>query len=207
MTTLVLDPTVSEQLIAQRRASGSDRYDEVWNGEYVIMPLADLQHQDLVSWLVHIFRLVWDDVDRGKTYAGANISGDAEDWTQNYRIPDVLSLTKDTKAIDRGTHLLGGPETAVEIVSPGENPPDKFDFYASVGVRDLLVIERNPWRLTLHSNVTAKQPLHAIATSTEADGHWISLNIISVRLRIDAAAGELQMQCDDPEMNRRWFYR
>ena len=207
MTTRVLDPTVSDQLIAQRQAEGRDRYDEVWNGEYVIMPLADLQHQDLASWLVHIFRLVWDDMDRGKTYAGANVSGDAEDWTQNYRIPDVLSLTKDTKAIDCGTHLLGGPETAVEIVSVGEDPPAKFDFYASVGVRNLLVIERNPWRVTLYANAVAGQPLRPAATSGVDNSDWITLNILPVQIRVDVAAGRLRIRCDDPAMTRDWSYQ
>ena len=70
MTTLVLDQHVSDQLIAQRQAEGRDRWDEVWDGQYIIMPDPDIKHQHLVSWLVRGFGDVWDDADRGITLPG-----------------------------------------------------------------------------------------------------------------------------------------
>ena len=45
MSLLVSDPELKERLLAERRASGGDRYDEVWDGVYVMSPLADDEHQ------------------------------------------------------------------------------------------------------------------------------------------------------------------
>jgi hypothetical protein len=61
----------------------------------------------------------------------------------------VLAFFKGTSARNCGTHWLGGPDFAVQILSPGDRTPDKFPFYASVKVRELLVIDRDPWSLEL----------------------------------------------------------
>ena len=137
---------------------------------------------------------------------GANVSDDRNDWLHNYRIPDVLCLKNNSTAVDRDSHLLGGPEFVIEILSRGQNATDKNDFYASVGVRGLLVIERNPWRLTFHANAVAGQPLRPAATSGVDNSDWITLNILPVQIRVDVAAGELQMRCEDPVMARSWSF-
>jgi hypothetical protein len=36
---LVLDPFARDAIVAQRRTSGADRYDEVWEGTYIMSPL------------------------------------------------------------------------------------------------------------------------------------------------------------------------
>jgi len=55
-------------------------------------------------------------------------------------VPDVLVFSNDTAAIDRKSHWLGGPELAIEIVSPGDKTLEKLDFYAAVKTQELLVI-------------------------------------------------------------------
>ena len=40
----VTDPHEKERLIAERRAAGGDKYDEVWEGDYVLAPIADDEH-------------------------------------------------------------------------------------------------------------------------------------------------------------------
>ena len=42
-----LEPSELKRLIRQRRRCGGDRYDEVWDGVYVMAPLADNEHQSL----------------------------------------------------------------------------------------------------------------------------------------------------------------
>jgi len=44
---------------------------------------------------------------------------------------------------------VGGPDFAVEILNPGDRTPEKLPFYASVNVRELLVVDRDPWSLEL----------------------------------------------------------
>lgn len=45
MNGLVADPQISEKLIAERKALGLDRFDEVWEGVYVMPPMANNEHQ------------------------------------------------------------------------------------------------------------------------------------------------------------------
>lgn len=100
--------------------------------------------------LAGIIQSVIDWNDAGTTFPGANVSDREDDWTKNYRVPDLLVFSPQTSAIDCGTHWLGGPELAVEITSPGERVLEKLDFYAATSTNELLVIDRKPWRLTLY---------------------------------------------------------
>ena len=47
MALVSIDPIELASLIRDRRESGGDRYDEVWDGVYVMSPLADNEHQQL----------------------------------------------------------------------------------------------------------------------------------------------------------------
>ena len=48
MSVVVNDENFANELIAQRQASGADRYDEVWEGVYMMSPIANNEHQALV---------------------------------------------------------------------------------------------------------------------------------------------------------------
>jgi Uma2 family endonuclease len=54
-----------------------------------------------------------------------------------------------SKAIDRGTHWQGGPDFLVEILSPDDRAREKIPFYGRLGVRELLIVDRDPWGLEL----------------------------------------------------------
>lgn len=47
MALVSLEPSELKRLIRHRRRCGGERYDEVWNGVYVMAPLADNEHQSL----------------------------------------------------------------------------------------------------------------------------------------------------------------
>ena len=47
MALLSIDPMELARLLRDRRECGGDRYDEVWDGVYVMSPLADNEHQQL----------------------------------------------------------------------------------------------------------------------------------------------------------------
>lgn len=148
MTLIVTDPRERERLIAERRASGADRFDEVWEGDYVMAPLVDDEHQDLQLTIGSILREAM--LPHGALVrAGVNVSDRDEGWEFNFRCPDVVVFLADTSARNCGSHWVGGPEFAVEILSPGDRTPKKLPFYASVNVRELLVVARDPWSLEL----------------------------------------------------------
>jgi Uma2 family endonuclease len=150
MATLIRDSSLEERILAQRRASGADRWDEVWEGVYVMAPLPNDEHQDVQAKLVAILQTVIGWSGLGLVRAGVNVSDNEENWTYNYRCPDVAVFLKGTTAQNRREFWLGGPDFAVEIVSPKDASREKLDFYARVGVRELLIIDRQPWSLQLY---------------------------------------------------------
>jgi Uma2 family endonuclease len=150
MTMLVLDPDMAKDYIRQRRESGNDRWDEVWDGVYILMPNPNVEHQDIATGLSAIFRVQLDWAGRGRTFQGVNVSDQPVDWTRNYRCPDVAVYLPGNPAVDRGAYWQGGPDFAVEVISPDDRSREKLEFYASVGVRELLLIDRDPWGLELY---------------------------------------------------------
>src|SRR5687768_1833214 len=140
MDLLVTDPRDQERLIAERQASGGDRFDEVWEGTYVMAPIANDEHQELQAKLVAVFQTVVGWSGEGLVHGGVNVSDRDEGWEHNYRCPDVVVFMKGTSARNCDTHWVGGPDFAVEIRSPGDRTPQKLPFYAAVNVRELLVI-------------------------------------------------------------------
>ncbi len=57
MATLITDSELEKQLRAAREAMGADRYDEVWEGVYMMAPMPNDEHQDLVALLTSILVL------------------------------------------------------------------------------------------------------------------------------------------------------
>jgi Uma2 family endonuclease len=150
MTLMVLDTRDQERLRAEREASGADRFDEVWEGVYMMAPLADDEHQDLQSLLGAVFIVAVTWAGLGRTRTGTNVSDRVQGWTSNYRIPDVAVFLNGTAATNCGTHWVGGPDFGIEIISPNDRSRDKLSFYASIGAREILFIDRDPWALELY---------------------------------------------------------
>ena len=150
MVARVLDIYLEERLIAERKALGIDKFDEVWDGVYVMSPLANDEHQRIAGFLNIVIGMLIQFTGRGEVRQGINLSDQPEDWTHNYRIPDVVVFLKGGTGICHDTFWTGGPDYVVEVVSPGEEPEDKFEFYGRLGTRELLLVHRDPWRLELY---------------------------------------------------------
>lgn len=149
MPTVVLDLELQQRLQAERAATGADRYDEVWEGTYMMAPMPNDEHQQLVSRFVAIFQDVLDWAGRADVRPGVNVSDRIEQWQSNFRVPDVAVFFKEGIAENRGAFWRGGPDFAVEITCPEDQTRSKLPFYESVSVRELLVVERQPWSLEL----------------------------------------------------------
>ena len=133
MTTIIRGarPPEVEQLLARRRRSGADRFDEVWEGRYVVAPDPHSSHGDVQGEVFGLLK------------AAARRLGLRAAMTFNLGHPD------DYRIPDGG--LLPGPhgvwhETAVlvvEVLSPEDMTFEKLDFYTARGARELLVLD---WR-------------------------------------------------------------
>ena len=180
---MINDEAFASELISQRQAAGIDRYDEVWEGVYIMSPTPNNEHQSLATELSGSLMTVIDWQSLGRTLAGANVSDRQADWTTNYRIPDVLVFLNETGSKDCGTHWFGGPDFAVEIVSPGDRTLEKLVFYASVGTRELLVIDRDPWQLTLYRLSNSKK-LVPVAVSSHSQAATIRSDVLPICLQL-----------------------
>jgi Uma2 family endonuclease len=153
MAILIVDPEEARQVRAQLVTNGGtcdERPTEMWEGVEVVPPVANTEHFRIAAKLNAAFMSVidWDAGDQA--VPGGNVSDRDEGWQHNYRNPDVLVVLAGGVAVDRGSYWRGGPDLVVEIISPGEDPTAKLDFYAKVKTREVLIVDRDPWVLELY---------------------------------------------------------
>jgi len=130
-------------------ASDASKWDEVWEGVLHVPPLPNDEHQDLVYGLGIPLREVVQSPGLGKVRPGVNVTDRHPNWKFNFRGPDVVVYLNSNPAINHETHWTGGPDFLIEIISPGEDPYAKLDFYAKVHTREVLIVHRQPWTLEL----------------------------------------------------------
>jgi hypothetical protein len=131
MRTVVLGPPPPElaALIARRQQLGLDKYDEVWDGEYHMAPLAHASHawidQQLAELLGPLCRAV------GLFATGPFSLGSQDD----FRVPD-----RGVHRVRPNTVWVPTAAAVVEIESPYDETSEKLPFYASHGVEEILVV-------------------------------------------------------------------
>ena len=150
MPLLVTDPELEHELRARIESPDAERWTETWNGVTVVPALTNDEHQELQCYLLLPLLLTVGLTGTGKVRAGVNVSDRHQDWKENYRGPDVCVYLNTTAAVNHGSHWVGGPDFAVEIVSPGEDPRAKLDFYARVATREVLIVDRYPWSMEMY---------------------------------------------------------
>lgn len=156
MPVMIYDPAFEAHVRAEREKAWPNERDEVWEGVLVVTALPNFEHQIMVFDLALAFAAVIDRRIGDLSLTGANVSDRDADWMSNYREPDVLVILHTNKAKRHDTHMVGGPDLAVEIASPGEDPRLKLEFYAQVKTREVLIVDRDPWALELYQLKGAK---------------------------------------------------
>jgi Uma2 family endonuclease len=202
MDMLVLDRIEQKKVLESRADSQSDKYDEVWDGVYIVSPLADDEHQAFVSQLTTIFQVTIGWTGLGLVRPGVNVSDQGEDWTKNYRCPDVVVYLNGTTAQNRDTYWLGGPDFLVEVISEYDRSRDKLDFYAKVGSREALFIDRFPWSLELYRLVDGRMIL--VGTSTPDDPQVIASEVLPLSFRLVAGDPRPRIEVVHADGVQRW---
>ena len=147
MAILVFHPELEAEIRRIRPRFGNPDRDQEWEGVTVVSPEANNLHQRLqTDLLMALYAAVGP---AGRVFGSVNISDRAAGWDKNYRSADVTVYLATNPAIDHDTHFEGGPDFLVEILSPGEVPEAKFDFYAKIGTREVLLVNRRPWAVEL----------------------------------------------------------
>ncbi|QDT38472.1 Uma2 family endonuclease [Stratiformator vulcanicus] len=202
MPVLVLDEFFSEKLVTDRQERGVDRPDEVWDGLYIVMPSRDNQHQELITHLLRPLHFASDEAMRGTTFPGCNVSDRAADWKENHRCPDIAVYLKGNPAIDRGTHWQGGPDLAIEIVSPGDRSRDKLRFYTAVGTREVLIVDRDPWQLELYRNDGS--PVMSSVGIAKVNGDAITTESVPLTWRLTAGSDRPLIEVESADPPGHW---
>jgi Uma2 family endonuclease len=109
---------------------GQDLFDEVWDGDYHVVPAAHRRHGDLDDQLAALLRPAAR--ARGLWPSGPVNIGRPE----NYRVPDRAYFAQRDLAAFEST-----AEVVVEIVSPDDESYAKFGFYFEHGVAELLLVD------------------------------------------------------------------
>lgn len=125
-------PPAVDALIEERRRTGTDRFDEIWEGTHVVNPPPSFRHSTVAGLILDLLepgaealRLV---VRREVGIGGPN----------DHRIPGVV--VADTSDLDEAGHYLLTAAIAVEVLSPNERIY-KRPFYLAHGVREVVVVD------------------------------------------------------------------
>jgi Uma2 family endonuclease len=181
-------------VIAMRKRTGADRYDEMWEGVLHMPPMPNRAHQDL-EWAFETYlRFHWAPPRQGKVHHQINLAS-IGGWPNSYRIPDLLLLLPQRFAIDRNEYFEGAPDAVVEIHSPDDETCEKFPFYADLGVPEIWVIHRDSRQPEIHLLRRRKYRLQR----PTADG-W--LRSPGTEVELCAASGKLGVRLAGDETTR-----
>jgi Uma2 family endonuclease len=200
MPVLILDPILEKRLRAERSDPEKHKYDEAWDGMLVVQPLPNNEHRAIVCFVGCAILSILNDEDR--VYPGVNVSDRDDDWLSNYREPDIAVYLSTNPAKDSGTHWVGGPDLAVEIVSPGEDPFDKLDFYAKVNTREVLIVDRDPWVLELFQLQGGKLVL--VGKSEVANSSVLASGVLPLTFQLQAGAPRPTILLTHTTTNQTW---
>jgi Uma2 family endonuclease len=160
-------------------------------------------HQEIVTALATVLQLTMGWTGLGDVRAGVNVSDREADWKENYRCPDVAVFLKDGRAIKRNTYWLGGPDFAVEVISPDDCSRDKLPFYERVGGRELLVIDRDPWALELYA--LHQDRLVLAGTSRPDREDLLTSAVVPLSFRLVAAEPRPRIEVVHLASPQRWL--
>ena len=124
-------PPEVDKLIARRQELGQDRFDEVWEGEYHMVPGPDGKHGAVDFQIVALLAPLATRAGlQGRTQP--NI-GEPDD----YRVPDQAYFTTEMAA--RAFHPTAA--LVVEVLSPGDESRGKLRFYFACGVAEVVLVD------------------------------------------------------------------
>jgi Uma2 family endonuclease len=140
---------VPPELLEERRRLGLDRWDEVWEGVLHMTPPPAEEHGNLHSCLDGVIGQLVRKAKRGRLMVGPGVRrpGTA---LEDYRVPDLAFVAAERVSIISGGWIEGPPDVVVEVRSPGDETYEKMAWYARLGVRELLVVDRDTVRLELY---------------------------------------------------------
>lgn len=136
-----------ESLLEERRRTGADLFDEVWEGVLHMVPPPSVWHQRFGKQLLMVLTPIAEQRGLESNYETGVFR--PSPGPLDYRTPDLV-FARPEQYSDRGVE--GRAELVVEILSRHDETPEKLPFYAAVGVLEVLVVDPVTRAVELHVN-------------------------------------------------------
>lgn len=189
MRVVMLSPP--EELLAERRRIGADRWDEIWEGVLHMVPPPSAWHQQMGTELIAVLLPVAKARGWLASYeTGLFRSGAVKD---DYRVPDLMVYRPDARS-QRGVE--GRAEVVIELLSPDDESRDKLPFYESLGVGEVFLIDPDTRAVELY--VLRGGKLHAVLPDPSGGIRSPSLGLALApvegpKLRLTWASGQTEI--------------
>lgn len=172
---------VSARQLAERRRRGLDRWDEMWESVLHMAPAPTYEHQRIAAKLLLFLAPLLERRRRGTIVPGISVFHESS-AEEDYRIPDL------TFVADGHDKLLapdgvrgGGPDAVIEVRSPNDETYEKLPFFATLGVREVIVISRD----TRAPEVFHLAGPQYLAVAADREG-WTPSDVLGIRFRLEA---------------------
>ncbi len=137
MDLVIIDPPAS--VLAERERLGLDGRDEVWDGEYHMVPAANNEHQRLELELALALHPIV--VAAGlELRVEVGLYAPLSTGLHNFRVPDLVVYRP---GIGSARGVEGAASLVIEIRSPGDESFDKLRHYEQFGVDEVVIIDRD----------------------------------------------------------------
>jgi Uma2 family endonuclease len=190
---------VSERELAERRRTGHDRWDEMWEGVLHMAPAPSYEHQRILDALIVFLSPLLESGGRGVLRSGVNVFGQRT-GTESYRIPDLTFVARGRESIIAADGIRGGaPDAVIEIRSPDDETEEKLPFFAALGVAEVIVIDRDTKQPTVYRLVGTQ-----LVALLRDPGGWVASEKMDVRWKHEDADLDLPklIVCDRTEPSR-----
>jgi Uma2 family endonuclease len=168
---------VPPDLLEERRRTGADRWDEMWDGVLHMAPAPSGLHQRFTTRLALVLGPAAD--ARGLVFSHQTELYRPGVGRRDYRIPDLAAYRRE-HATERG--IEGRAELVVEVRSPHDETYDRFGFYAEMGVGEILVVDP----ATCVAELFALQGPSLVVRPPGADG--LSSDVLGLRFTLATTA-------------------
>lgn len=167
---------ISEEELARRRRTGLDRYDEMWEGVLHMPPAPAYEHQRIVGEIFKFLSSLCQARGRGVIALSINVFNEASP-EPDYRIPDLTFVAAERRHLLASDGVRGdGPDAVIEVRSPEDETYDKLPFFAALGVREVIIVDRDTKKPEIYRLAGAQY----LAVQSDAEG-WLASDVLRVR--------------------------